>query len=202
MRGCRALEGNEIDQVREAFRGPYAARDRALFALGIKQGRRISQMLSLRVKDVLGEDGRPMERIYYQRRNVKGRREGESVVLHPEARAALLEWIREMEKRGPLTADAPLFSSRKGGALDRRSAWRILRGAYRRAGLSGKLGTHTLRKTVAARAYEIALERMRAGEKVDPIRRVQAVLNHKRITSTIHYLARDDESVDQTLLAI
>jgi site-specific recombinase XerD len=38
--------------VSQAFRGIYAARDRALFLLGVKTGYRISELLSLRVGDV------------------------------------------------------------------------------------------------------------------------------------------------------
>jgi integrase len=52
MIGARPLTNGEIANVLNAFTGAYAARDRALFVLGLKSGFRISEMLSLRVSDV------------------------------------------------------------------------------------------------------------------------------------------------------
>jgi len=46
------LTAEEVAWVSQAFRGTCAERDRALFALGIKTGLRISELLSLRVGDV------------------------------------------------------------------------------------------------------------------------------------------------------
>jgi integrase len=53
MAGCRALTENEVQLVRRSFGGAFARRDEALFMLGVKAGFRISELISLRVKDVL-----------------------------------------------------------------------------------------------------------------------------------------------------
>ena len=42
MKGCRPLSDEEITVVSRSFGGTYAARDRALFILGLKSGFRIS----------------------------------------------------------------------------------------------------------------------------------------------------------------
>jgi hypothetical protein len=52
MIGSRPPIKDEITRVLKAFSGMYAARDRALFVLGLKSSFRISEMLSLRVQDV------------------------------------------------------------------------------------------------------------------------------------------------------
>jgi integrase len=52
MKGCWALTDDEVARVSQAFRGTHAARDRALFLLGVKTGYRISELRSLRVGDV------------------------------------------------------------------------------------------------------------------------------------------------------
>src|SRR5687767_8066268 len=52
MKGCRALTEAEVALVQRSFGGTYAARDKALFLLGVKSGFRISELLSLRVADV------------------------------------------------------------------------------------------------------------------------------------------------------
>jgi integrase len=57
MKGCRALTPDEVARVSQAFRGTYAARDRALFLLGVKTGYHISELPSLRVGDVWQHKG-------------------------------------------------------------------------------------------------------------------------------------------------
>jgi integrase len=52
MAGCRALTDREVELVSKSFGGRYALRDRALFLLGVHTGFRISELLSLRVRDV------------------------------------------------------------------------------------------------------------------------------------------------------
>jgi integrase len=110
MKGCRALSDEEIARVREAFRGTYAARNRALFVLGVKPGFRISELLSLRVGDVW-QAGEFLVRVAVPRRHMKGKREGRSVVLHPEAKAALAVWLMAMQA-GPVGPETVLFPSR------------------------------------------------------------------------------------------
>jgi hypothetical protein len=49
MKGCRALTDDEVALVSKSFSGTYAARDKALFVLGVKSSFRISELLSLTV---------------------------------------------------------------------------------------------------------------------------------------------------------
>jgi integrase len=88
MKGCRALTADEVARVSQAFRGTYAERDRALFILGIKTGFRISELLSLRVGDVW-QHGRFVDYVAVQRRYMKGKIQGRSVIVHPDTKAAL-----------------------------------------------------------------------------------------------------------------
>ena len=52
MKGCRALKSEEVMLISDSFYGKYERRNRALFLLGCKTELRISELLSLRVKDV------------------------------------------------------------------------------------------------------------------------------------------------------
>ena len=88
MKGCRPLTEDEVDLVQQSFGGVYAARDKALVLLGVKSGFRISALLSLRVGDV-SPHGRLVDRVSVQRQHMKNQREGRTVLLHPEAKAAL-----------------------------------------------------------------------------------------------------------------
>jgi integrase len=147
MKGCRPLSDEEMALVCKSFGGPYAARDKALFLLGVKSGFRISELLSLQVGDVW-QHGQAVERVTVQRRHMKKKVEGRTVLLHPEAKAALTVWLDELKEDGACSPSAYMFQSRKGmnQPIDRRHAWRILGEAYAANGLTGKLGDAQLTK--------------------------------------------------------
>jgi integrase len=71
MIGSRPLTSEEVASVLKTFSGAYAARDRALFILGLKSGFRISEMLSLRVSNVW-KDGKVAEVVSVARKRMKG----------------------------------------------------------------------------------------------------------------------------------
>ena len=123
VRGCRPLTEQEVRRTIAAFAGPWASRNRAWYVLGYRAGFRVSEQISLRVGDVLspGRGGRdepitPADLrgvVTVPRRRMKGKRQGRSVPLHGEARDVLAAWLEEIRQRGLLTADMPLFYSRK-----------------------------------------------------------------------------------------
>jgi integrase len=194
MKGCRPLGDDETFLVAKSFGGAYALRDRALFLLGIKSGFRISELLSLTVGDVY-RHGRLVERVTVQRRHMKKKVEGRTVVLHPEAKAALAAWLQSVQTDGTPLPTIYVFQSRKGvnRPLSRVQAYRILQEAYDTNGLTGKLGTHSMRKTFANRVYE----------KLDrDLVKTQRALGHRNINSTVQYLSFREEEIDQAILAI
>ena len=105
MKGCRPLSDEEITLVRRSFGGTYAARDRALFILGLKSGFRISELLSLRVGDVL-QHGRLVDQVTVRRAHMKQQTEGRTVPLHAEAKQALtgLGWKPTIARNAVETA--------------------------------------------------------------------------------------------------
>lgn len=193
MKGMRPLTDEEISKVSANFLGAAKARDFALFTLGIKSGFRISELLSLTVKDVF-QNGQIQDRIYVQRRNMKCKNEGRCVVVHPDAKNALMEWVTELFQAGATEATY-VFKSQKGRnkPISRIQAWNILTIAYKASGLTGALGTHSLRKTFADRVYE------KLGHD---LLKTQRALAHRDIKSTISYLAFKQQDVDEAILSI
>jgi integrase len=189
MKGCRPLSDEEIRVISKSFGGNYAKRDRALFFLGIKSGFRISELLSLRIRDVY-QYGAIVDRVTVQRRNIKRKVEGRTVPIHPDAKAALSEWIAEL---GTVAPETFVFLSRKGvnRAIGRVQAYRILEEAYDTNGLAGKLGTHSMRKTFADPVYE------KLGRDLV---RTQRALGHRNINSTVSYLSFREEEIDAAIL--
>ena len=204
MRGCRALTEVEIKDVLESFAGEYANRDRALFTLGVLSGFRVSELLSLKVGDVTTPAGQVAEWVSVARRAMKKKTEGRSVPLNPKARAALREWVEELRDGGHLSPDTPLFLSRKGGnrPLTRQAVHHVLKGVYVANGITGKTGTHSMRKTFAKSVYAAAVKLARSGQAVDPLTFCQKALGHRSVNSTISYLAVGEDLVAETILGL
>ena len=160
--------------------------------LGVRSGFRISEILSLRLCDVI-ENGQMVDRVSVERRNMKRKKEGRSVLLHPEAKAALGQWIAELRAAG-FEEETYFFRSRNGKnqSIGRVQAYRILETAFQANGMTGKLGTHSMRKTFANKIYKNL-----DGDLV----KTQRVLGHRSINSTVSYLSFNEAEIDQAILA-
>lgn len=105
-----------------------------------------------------------------------------------KTRAILLKpavWEQLQDFRGHAGPSAPLFPSRKGGALDASQVRRIVYAAAARAGLSQKVSPHWMRHAHASHALD----------RHAPIHLVQSTLGHASVSTTGRYLhARPTES--------
>jgi integrase len=193
MKGCRPLTEAEVMLVQQSFGGVYAARHKALFLLGVKSGFRISELLSLCVGDV-SQHGRLVDRVTVQRRYMKNKREGRTVLLHPEAKTALAAWLLTLRQAPGVTPQAFVFRSRKGGnrPISAVQAWRILHEAVTTNELTGKVGTHAIRKTFANRVYQ---------QLNHDLVKTQRAMGHKNINSTVAYLSFVEDEIDAAILA-
>jgi integrase len=187
MKGSRPLTDQEVTLASRSFSGKDAARNKALFLLGVRTGFRISELLSLHVRDVY-RHGQTVDRVTVRRSHMKRQIEGRTVVLHPEARAALQTWLATVGH-----TDGPLFPSHKNprASITRIQAWRILQDAYEANELQGQLGTHAMRKTFANRVYT----RLN-GDLV----KTQRALGHKNINSTVSYLSFREGEIEEAIL--
>jgi integrase len=193
MKGCRPLTEAEVDLLQQSFGGVYADGVKALFLLGVKSGVRISELLSLHVGDVW-QHGRLVDRVAVQRRHMKNQREGRTVLLHPEAKAALATWLLTLRQMSGCTAQTYVFRSRKGAnrPISKVQAWRILHEAVTTNELTGKVGTHAMRKTFANRVYH---------QLNHDLVKTQRAMGHKNINSTVAYLSFVEDEIDQAILA-
>lgn len=189
MKGCRPLTESEIEKVTNFFnKGRYGLRNVALILLGIYTGRRISQLLSVKVEDVYNsKTDKINDRIWFARQHVKGKREGEVVVLHPKVKEAIKTWIDSKPD------SEFLFSSQKGGAISRIQAHRIIKEAVEVLNLEGKVATHSMRKTFASKMYK-GLD--------NDIYRLQRAMGHTDIKTTVKYLSFQQEDVDNAILGM
>lgn len=188
MKGTRPLDNAEIRKVSEAFSGTFAIRNRCLFMLGVSVGGRISELLALKVGDVW-QNGKPVKDLLFDRNIVKGGEVSRAVPVNVDGREAieaLIAW--HTEQYAGINAIRPLFPSRKGKgmkSMTRIAAHDVLKPAFEAAGLNGKLGTHSLRKSYAQRLYE----------QTNDIYAVQEMLGHKSVVTTQRYLGVNYASV-------
>jgi len=150
------------------------------------------------VKDVIFE-GVVVGRVTVEKRNTKGSAESRSVELLGTARESLLTWIQEgLWQRGYISPETYLFQSEYGvnRPITARHALRVLSRNYEQCRITGKLGTHSMRKTYAKFLYEDLQERRANGEAVDPLPITSKGLGHKSLNSTMSYLSFMTEDVD------
>lgn len=190
MKGTRPLSDTEIRKVSEAFAGRYEIRNRCLFQLGISTGGRISELLALTLGCVY-QNGAAVSDILFDKNIVKGGEVSRAVPLNADGRGAigvLVVW--HQDHLGSVLASRPLFPSRNGNTfMTRQNAHKVLKEAFEKAGLNGKLATHSMRKSFAQRLYQ------RTGD----IFTVREMLGHQNVSTTQAYLGVDYAKVKKAV---
>jgi|WetSurMetagenome_2_1015567.scaffolds.fasta_scaffold24980_4 site-specific recombinase XerD len=192
MSTTRPLTDAEYKALLSAPRGRMRLRDRCLIVMLRRGGFRISELLSLRLDDVV-KGGKIPDEIQVAKRHTKGKHHGYAVPLHREARDALEAWLRKAARMGWQTREAYVFQS-LGPAnrpITRTHAWRIIHKAAKRVRLSGCIGPHSLRKSFGEHVYILSGRDIRA---------TQEALRHKSLDSTLRYLAVTRERVRDLIL--
>jgi integrase/recombinase XerD len=194
------LDAREVAELLDASGGSDLAslRDRALLELLYAAGLRVSEALALDREDLSLRGG-------FVRVIGKGDKErlvpvGDialgAVAAYLDARDGASSPAPGGETaaatgRGDGRDDArnrePLFLSRRGRRLDRMAAWRVMRRAALRAGLSGRVTPHTLRHSFATHLLEGGAD----------LRVVQELLGHASITTTQLYTHITGERIRQ-----
>lgn len=164
----------------------FGLRDHALFVLGINSGLRVSDLLELKINDVVDVKGKIKDRIALREKKT---RKNKDFPISVTAGKALKEYL---DTRKNADQEEPLFLSRNHKALGRQQAWIILSSAAKLAGIKENVGTHTLRKTFGYHAYadgkDIAL--------------VQTLLNHSHPAVTLRYIGITKEQTDRVYLSL
>ena len=188
MKGARHLSKVEIQNLAQSFYGEYEVRNRTLFLLGLNIGTRISELLALNVGDVW-QYGKPVAILELRKAITKGKKTRQ-IPLNDQAKEVITEFIRWKESQGEdLSLNAPLFTSRKGnGRLSRIQAHRILKESFQASECSGKVSTHSLRKSFA-KALLVSGNNLRA---------IQILLGHTSLATTEKYLAVSPDELDSS----
>lgn len=155
---------------------PLAFRDRAMLELAYGAGLRVSEWITLGVKDVLMDEH--LVRVFG-----KGSKE-RLVPIGRKAIGAVAIYLREQRpklERGQ--GKGILFLNARGEPLSRMGAWKILRKYVDAAGITKTVSPHTLRHSFATHLLEGGAD----------LRAVQEMLGHADISTTQIYTHVDRE---------
>ncbi|EAD9125247.1 site-specific integrase [Listeria monocytogenes] len=177
--------------------GDFGERNVLLFSIGINTAYRISDLLSLKLSDVL--------EIYRQKVRVKSRlkmteqktEKNNSVILTKKLQKDIWDFVVKEHAQAidQQDLDHYLFTSRKKKAgerpLTRQQGWYIISEAGKKAGLEN-LGTHSMRKTFGYHLYKngVGLEL------------IQVLLNHSSPRITLRYIGIEQEDKDQAVSSL
>jgi len=149
---------------------PLAIRDRAMLEFAYATGVRVSELVALKLQDILFEDG--VARVFG-----KGAKE-RLVPVGRRALGAVSLYAREIRPtldRGH--GRGVLFLNARGTPLSRVGAWGVIKANARRAGLAKRVTPHTLRHTFATHLLEGGAD----------LRAVQEMLGHVDLATTQLY---------------
>lgn len=193
MKGCRPLNSDEINECLNSFEGKYKLRNQAMFILGLNTGYRVKELLSLKIKDIMPYS-KIADYVTVQRANMKKKVESRTIVLNNTAKQYLKNYLDNFEEiyGKPIDKSFYLFKSQKSDnkAISTRQATGVLYLVYRDNEMTGKLATHTMRKTYAKNIHE---------KLGNDIVLTQRAMGHRQITSTQHYLSFDNKVIDQAI---
>ena len=155
---------------------PLAFRDRAMLELAYGAGLRVSEWISLGVRDVMLPDH--VVRVFG-----KGAKE-RLVPIGRRAIGAIAIYLRELRpKLEKGDGKGRLFLNSRGRPLSRMGAWKILRKYVDQVGITKSVSPHTLRHSFATHLLEGGAD----------LRAVQEMLGHVDISTTQIYTHVDRE---------
>jgi integrase len=148
----------------------HSERDYVLFVFGINTGLKITEILDIKVGDILEKEG--YLRDFFLLPYKESRKE---VYLNHKVKKAIQHYIQASH----LNSENYLFQSTKTpNPITRQQAYRIIHHAAEAVGIQGKIGTNSMRKTFGFHAYKRGVA----------ISLLQKHFNHSTPSETFKYL--------------
>jgi site-specific recombinase XerD len=178
MEYVEALRDTKQINAIKKYLKKHSERDYLLFVFGINTGLKITEMLDIKVGDVLEESVKNFY-CYSHHEMMK------EVYLNSKVKQAILHYVQSEQ----LMFDNYLFKSTKTDKpITRQQAYRIIHHAAEAIGIEGKIGTNSMRKTFGYHAYKRGIA----------ISILQKHFNHSTPSETLKYLGISKEEKIRT----
>ncbi|WP_010233688.1 tyrosine-type recombinase/integrase [Clostridium arbusti] len=186
-----------IKNMRSVLKG-QSTRNELLFILGINVGLRISDILKLKLSDLLKPNMKTVKD--YVTITEKKTKKTKKFYIGDIVVKLIQNYLKEYHE---LDLNSYVFRSRKGSnsPITRQQAYRILNNAAEAIGLiernentniiiSGEIGTHTLRKTFGYHAYQNGTS----------LELLMDIFNHSSKSQTLRYIGITEEQKKEVYL--
>jgi integrase len=172
----------KILAIKRNLREEKDPRNYLLFVAGVNLALRISDLLSIKVKDILDRQGNIKEFIHLKEQKTNRQ---VKIKLNETVKEALNYYLSKARVTDP---EQYLFKSQRGNKpLDRIRAWGLIQKWTKEVGLEGeRFGTHTLRKTWGYQARKQGVSIEKINEK----------LGHKSVIVTKRYIGITQEEIN------
>ncbi|PPA82508.1 site-specific integrase [Brevibacillus laterosporus] len=197
LRGGEEVETVQPIRNREQIKtmkillGHQSKRDLLLLVLGINSVLRISDILDMRVCDVIDKKGRAAK--FYELREKKTKKK-KRFPFSEQTRKVIEDYLANYDG----DRNRPLFVSQKRARdgtyrpITRQRAWIILNTVAKRIGITDNVGTHSLRKTFGYHAYQEGVS----------IEVLQRIFNHSDPRITLDYIGITQDAIDDVYLKL
>ena len=164
----------------------HSTRNKAIYLLTIRAGLRIGSVAGLRLNDVIDSSGKVKEVVNLHSSIVKGGRNYEVYLNHPELMKALEDWISIRPIRKGVDH---LFVSQKGHAFTPNGLCHLMLKLYAAAGFE-QASSHSGRRSFATNI-------LRSGVDIVALK---TLMNHRNIATTAEYVSHNQDYLKRAVL--
>lgn len=169
----------DVEKIKQYLRGKKSKRDYCLFVVGINIGLRASDLMQIRIGNVIDDKGVCFDSSsLYEKKTSKFR----EFDLNQSAKESIKMYLDSLKE---YKADDFLFKSNKGenNSLEVHTVHYIIKKTCRELNIKGNYGSHTLRKTFS---YHIYINEI--GTNPGIVQTLQKMLNHSSQLETLKYI--------------
>jgi integrase/recombinase XerC len=176
-----AMDADSLNRLLERpSNKPADIRDHAMLELFYSAGLRLSELVSLDIRDMQSSDGQ----LSITGKGAKDRK----VMVGDKAQKAIARWLDVRAKFAKTSSDDALFLNQQGGRLSPRGVQQRIQLLAKKRGLGRNLHPHMMRHSFATHLLESSSD----------LRAVQELLGHSNISTTQIYTHLDFQHLADT----
>lgn len=184
----------DFSLIQNWFLNEFRMRDYMMWTVGVAFGVRISDLVKLKLVDIMDDEWKFRERVQiYEKKTSKLN----NLLITDVVKKAVTAYLQSIKWQ--MKPDDYLFrSAQTGQAITEVSGWRILKQAQRALELPLNIGSHTMRKSFA----DIVACVDKTTIDMNTITKVQGLLNHADQKCTLGYLGSLQRMYDSARISV